>query len=74
MPEDPAFQRYARPVDALGLASTMTGYERAAVARVVSWATEEDCKALTRIVRKARADAFRVGKLNAQAEAEGGAE
>jgi hypothetical protein len=71
MPEDPAFQRFERLRDALGLAATMTAYENAAVARIVSWATPEDCAALTRLVRKARRDAFEVGRLNAQTEAEG---
>ena len=74
MPEDPAFQRYEQLVDALGLAPTMTAFENAAVARIVAWATPEDCAALTRLVRKARRDAFEVGRLHAQAEAEGGTE
>jgi hypothetical protein len=34
----------------------------------------EDCAALTRLVRKARRDAFEVGRANAQAEADGGTE
>jgi hypothetical protein len=68
MPEDRAFQRYERLVDALGLAPTMTAYENAAVARIVSWSTPEDCAALTRLVRKARHAAFEVGRLSAQAE------
>jgi hypothetical protein len=72
MPEDPAFQRFERLRDALGLAATMTAYENAAVARIVAWATPDDCAALTRLVRKARRDAFDVGRLNAQAE--GGSE
>jgi hypothetical protein len=73
MPEDPAFQRFERLVDALGLAPTMTAHENAAVARIVSWSSPEDCAALTRLVRKARRDAFEVGRLNAQQEAgEGG--
>jgi hypothetical protein len=72
MPEDPAFQRFDRLVDALGLAPTMTAYENAAVARIVSWSSQEDCAALTRLVRKARREAFEVGRLNAKAEAEGG--
>jgi hypothetical protein len=74
MPEDPAFQRYERLVDALGTGATMTAYENAAVARIVAWATPEDCAALTRLVRKARRDAFDLGRLNAQAEAEGDSE
>jgi hypothetical protein len=39
------------------------------LARIVSWATPDDCAALTRLVRKARRDAFEVGKLNAEHEA-----
>jgi hypothetical protein len=62
------FQRYERLVDILGLAATMTAYENAAVARIVSWSTPEDCAALTRLVRKARRDAFQLGRLNVQAE------
>jgi hypothetical protein len=69
-PEDPAFQRYERLVDALGTGPVHTAYEQAALARIVSWASEEDCKALTRLVRQARRDAFEVGRLNAQAEVE----
>jgi hypothetical protein len=74
LPEDPAYERYERLVDALGLAPTMTAYENAAVARIVAWATPEDCSALTRLVRKARRDAFQLGRLNAQAQAEGSTE
>jgi hypothetical protein len=68
-PEDPAFQRYERLVDALGTGPVHTAYESAALARIVSWSSEEDCKALTRLVRKARRDAFSLGRLNAQQEA-----
>jgi hypothetical protein len=68
MPEDPAFQRYERLVDALGTGPVHTAYESAALARIVSWASPEDCAALTRLVRKARRDAFDVGRRNAQAE------
>jgi hypothetical protein len=50
----------------------MTAFETAAVARIVAWATPDDCAALTRLVRKARRDAFDLGRLNAKAEAEGG--
>jgi hypothetical protein len=53
---------------------THGAYESAALARIVSWASPEDCAALTWLVRKARRDAFEVGRLNAQAEAEGGTE
>jgi hypothetical protein len=66
------FQRYERLVDALDLEPTMTAFEPAAVACIVTWASPEDCAALTRLVRKARRDAFQAGRLNAQAEAEGG--
>jgi hypothetical protein len=68
MPEDPTFQRYERLVDALGTGPTHSAYEQAALARIVSWATPEDCAALIRLVRKARRDAFEVGRLNAHAE------
>ena len=68
MPEDPAYQRYERLVDALGTGPVHTAFENAAVARIVAWATEEDCTALTRLVRRARRDAFEVGRLNAQPE------
>jgi hypothetical protein len=70
MPEDPAFQRYERLVDALGTGPVHTAYESAALARIVAWASPDDCAALTRLVRKARRDAFEVGKLNAKAEHE----
>jgi hypothetical protein len=72
MPEDPAFQRYERLVDALGTGPTHSAFEQAALARIVSWASPEDCAVLTRLVRKTRRDAFDVGRLNAQIEAEGG--
>jgi hypothetical protein len=67
MPEDPAFQRYERLVDALGTGPVHTAYESAALARIVAWASPDDCTALIRLVRKARRDAFEVGRLNAQA-------
>ena len=54
MPEDPAFQQYERLVDALGTGPVHTAYESAARARIVGWASPEDCAALTRLVRKAR--------------------
>jgi hypothetical protein len=72
MPEDPAFQRFERLVDALGTGPIHTAFENAALARIVAWASADDCAALTRLVRKARRDAFEAGRLNAQAEAEGG--
>ena len=70
MPEDPAFQRYERLVDALGTGPTHTAYEQAALARIVSWSSAEDCAALTRLVRKARRDEFDVGKPPGRAEVE----
>jgi hypothetical protein len=73
IPEDPASQRFDALVAALGNPA-ISGYESAALARIVSWATPEDCAALTRLVRKARRDAFDLGRLNAQAEAEGDTE
>jgi hypothetical protein len=74
MPEDPAYQRYERLVDALGTGPTHSAFENAALARIVAWASVDDCAALTRLIRKARRDAFEVGRLNAQAEAQGGTE
>jgi hypothetical protein len=70
MPEDPAFQGYERLVDALGTGPTHSAYEQAALARIVAWASPEDCAALTRLVRKARRDAFDIGKLAGRAEVE----
>jgi hypothetical protein len=61
-------------VDALGTGRTHSAYESAALARIVAWATPEDCPALTRLVRKARRDSFELGRLNAEAEAEEGPE
>jgi hypothetical protein len=55
-------------VDALGTGPVHTAFENAAVARIVACATEEDCTALTRLVRRARRDPFTVGRLNAQQE------
>ena len=73
-PEDPAYQRYERLVDALGTGPVHTAYESAALARIVAWATPDDCAALTRLVRNARRDAFDVGKLQAEHEAGKGGE
>lgn len=72
MPEDPAFQWYEHLVDALGTGPVHTAYERAALARIVAWASADDCAVLTRLVRKARRDAFQLGRLNAQADPRGG--
>ena len=75
MPEDPAYQRYERLVDALGTGLTHSAYEQAALARIVAWASADDCAALTRLVRKARRDAFehRPAQLGSRA-GRGGAE
>jgi hypothetical protein len=69
MPEDPAFQRYGRLVDGLGTGPVHTAYKSAALARIVSWASPEDCTALTRLVRKARRDAFEVGRAQRPGQA-----
>jgi hypothetical protein len=50
---------------ALGTGPTHSAFESAALARIVSWASPEDCAALTRLVRTARRDAFDLGRLNA---------
>ncbi|HEY3199018.1 MAG TPA: hypothetical protein VGK55_00635 [Actinomycetes bacterium] len=47
-PEDPAFQRYERLVDALGTGPAHTAYESAALARIVSWSPPDDCAARRR--------------------------
>jgi hypothetical protein len=56
MPEDPAFQRYERLVDALGTGPAHTAYETAALVRIVSWSSEEDIAALARLIRQARSE------------------
>jgi hypothetical protein len=66
--------RHSVPPELWEPGPTHGAYESAALARIVSWASPEDCAALTRLVRKARRDPFEVGRLNAQAEAEGGTE
>jgi hypothetical protein len=71
---DPAAKRYAQLVDALAIGSTFTAIEIAVIVRLVSWSTADDILILSRIVRRSRRDAFEVGRLNAHAEAEGGAE
>jgi hypothetical protein len=39
MPENPAYQRYERLVDALGTGPTHSAYEQAALARIVGWSS-----------------------------------
>jgi hypothetical protein len=53
IPEDPAAARFEALVDALGNPA-LSGYESTALARIVSWATDEDVQALVRLVRQAR--------------------
>jgi hypothetical protein len=55
IPEDPAYRRYEQLIDALGNPA-ISGYESAALARIVSWSSEEDIAALARLVRQARTD------------------
>jgi transcriptional regulator with XRE-family HTH domain len=66
-------ERGVQPIERLsvlhGTGPVHTAYESAALARIVSWATPDECAALTRLVRKARRDAFEVGKLHAEHEA-----
>jgi hypothetical protein len=56
LPEDPAAERFEALVDALGNAA-MSGYETAALARIVSWSTDDDIAALARLVRQAQEEA-----------------
>jgi hypothetical protein len=67
LPDDPAAERFEALVDALGNPA-MSGYETAALVRIVSWSSADDIAALARLVRQARTDAF-----DARTEAEGGA-
>jgi hypothetical protein len=55
LPEDPAAERFEALVAALGNPA-MSGYESAALARIVSWSTADDIGALVRLIRQARAD------------------
>ena len=71
-PRDHRALRYERLVDALGTGPIHTAYERAALARIVAWASADDCAVLTRLVRKAQRDAFQLSRLNAQADPKGG--
>jgi hypothetical protein len=73
IPEDPASQRFEALIDALGNPA-LSGYESAALARIVSWSSDEDVAALARLVKQVRSDAFELGQLNAKTEAEGGTE
>jgi hypothetical protein len=55
IPEDPAAARFEALITALGNPA-ISGYESAALARIVSWSTEEDVAVLVRLVRQARAE------------------
>jgi hypothetical protein len=70
IPEDPAAERFEALVAALGN-PTLSAYEAACLARIVSWSSDEDIAVLARLAAQARSDAFDLGRLNAQAEAEG---
>ncbi len=71
---DPAVRRYAQLVDALAIGPTFTAIEIAVIVRLVSWSTADDILILSRIIRRSRTEAFEVGRLNANADAEGGTE
>jgi hypothetical protein len=71
---DPAAKRYAQLTDALSVTPTLTAIEIATIVRLVSWSTADDVLILSRIIRRSRRDAFEVGRLNAQTEAEGDTE
>jgi hypothetical protein len=43
-------------VDALGTGPTHSAYESAALARIVSWSSDEDIAALVRLVKQARSE------------------
>jgi hypothetical protein len=53
IPEDPAAARFEALITALGNPA-ISGYESAALARIVSWSTDEDVQALVRLIRLAR--------------------
>jgi hypothetical protein len=55
LPEDPAAERFEALVAALGNPA-MSGYETAALVRIVSWCSDDDIAALARLVRQARSE------------------
>jgi hypothetical protein len=55
LPEDPAAERFEALVAALGHPA-ISGYESAALARIVSWSSDEDIAALVRLVHQARTE------------------
>jgi hypothetical protein len=56
LPEDPAYRRYEELLAALGNPA-ISGYESAALARIVSWSSDSDIAALVRLVKQARENA-----------------
>jgi hypothetical protein len=74
MPGDPAFQLYERLVDALGTGPVHTADESAALARIVAWRARRIALRSRGLCVRRAGDAFELGRLNAQAEAEGGTE
>ncbi len=55
IPEDPASRRFEALITALGNPA-ISGYESAALARIVSWSSDEDVAALARLVKQARTE------------------
>jgi hypothetical protein len=56
IPEGPAAERFEALVDALGNPA-LSGHESAALARIVSWSSDDDIAALVRLVKQARENA-----------------
>jgi hypothetical protein len=73
LPDDPARRRYERLIRALGNPA-LSAYEASALARLCAWSSEDDIRVLVRLIDRRSRDVFQVGRLNAQAEAEGGTE
>jgi hypothetical protein len=53
IPEDPAAARFEALVAALGNPA-LSGYESAALARIVPWSSDDDIAVLVRLVKQAR--------------------
>jgi hypothetical protein len=64
--------RHSAPPELWEPGPTHGAYESAALARIVSWASPEDCAALTRLVPKARRDSVR-GRQDRRPREVGGA-
>jgi hypothetical protein len=56
IPEDPAAARFEALVAALGNPA-LSGYESAALARIVPWSSDDDIAVLVRLVKQARENA-----------------